>query len=394
MKKIINDDKIYKTLEKNDYYKMTTLAYDLIFKSTYYKKENPFRPYEAVQLLIKAAKNNYAGAFFYLGYLAENGIILFNSLDNAILFYKKAAELNHNHAKDALKRLNITSTSTDSSKIDYLLNNLMIEEYNTLWVKETQKRIDKNLQIAQEKQKEEEERKQKEIEDMRRKEENKKKVETLKENADKDADSCFKLAYAYFNGYLDLNKNEEKAFILFNQALQMGNFSANRYLAECYFHGKGTTKNPKKGYDILLKACKSKQADLYTYYYMALNYHFGFYKKNPRLAFKYFNKAYKLINDTTNKNTAGDICNMLGYYYHDGIKTSKNYHKSFEFFKESFEKFNFPGALINLHVCYYNGDGVGKDASKAKQYLLDAQKRKDLSDEARLVVEKKKKKYL
>ena len=103
---------------------MTTLAYDLIFKSTYYKKENPFRPYEAVQLLIKAAKNNYAGAFFYLGYLAENGIILFNSLDNAILFYKKAAELNHNHAKDALKRLNITSTSTDSSKIDYLLNNL------------------------------------------------------------------------------------------------------------------------------------------------------------------------------------------------------------------------------------------------------------------------------
>ena len=89
MKKIINDDKIYKTLEKNDYYKMTTLAYDLIFKSTYYKKENPFRPYEAVQLLIKAAKNNYAGAFFYLGYLAENGIILFNSLDNAILFYKK-----------------------------------------------------------------------------------------------------------------------------------------------------------------------------------------------------------------------------------------------------------------------------------------------------------------
>ena len=67
----------------------------------------------------------------------------------------------------------------------------MIEEYNTLWVKETQKRIDKNLQIAQEKQKEEEERKQKEIEDMRRKEENKKKVETLKENADKDADSCF-----------------------------------------------------------------------------------------------------------------------------------------------------------------------------------------------------------
>ena len=85
MKKIINDDKIYKTLEKNDYYKMTTLAYDLIFKSTYYKKENPFRPYEAVQLLIKAAKNNYAGAFFYLGYLAENGIILFNSLDNALL---------------------------------------------------------------------------------------------------------------------------------------------------------------------------------------------------------------------------------------------------------------------------------------------------------------------
>ena len=157
---------------------------------------------------------------------------------------------------------------------------------------------------------------------------------------------------------------------------------------------KELLKIQKKGYDILLKACKSKQADLYTYYYMALNYHFGFYKKNPRLAFKYFNKAYKLINDTTNKNTAGDICNMLGYYYHDGIKTSKNYHKSFEFFKESFEKFNFPGALINLHVCYYNGDGVGKDASKAKQYLLDAQKRKDLSDEARLVVEEKMKKYL
>ena len=315
MKKVINDDVIHQTLEKNDYYKMTSLAYDLIFNSTLYKKENPFRPYEAIKLLLTAAKNNYADAFFYLGYLAENGIILFNSLDNAILFYTKAAELNHIHAKEALKRLNIKSCSTTSSKIDYLLNNLFVEEYNTLWVKENQRIIDKNIKIAQEKQKEEQERKQKEIEVITRKEKNKKAIEFLKENAKEDANSCFLLACAYLNGDYDVNIDEVKAFKLFNQALQMGCFSAKRFLSKCYFHGKGTNKNPKKGYDILLKACKSKQADIYTYYYMALNYHYGFYKKKPRLAFKYLNKAYKLINDTTQKHTAGGIYNLLGYYY-------------------------------------------------------------------------------
>lgn len=57
--------------------------------------------------------------------------------------------------------------------------------------------------------------------------------------------------------------NFTKANLLFSQAAQEGNSTANYYLAKMYKDGKGVTKNIKKSYELMLKAAEGGCEDAY-----------------------------------------------------------------------------------------------------------------------------------
>lgn len=131
------------------------------------------------------------------------------------------------------------------------------------------------------------------------------------------------LAYAYING-IGCEKNEKKAVELFKKATKNGSGYSARNLYYCYWNGNGGVERDKdlaKKY--LLKAAELN--DPWGCYLLGSHYYLGsdIIDKHSGQAFVYIKKAADMGHI--------DACNMIAYFYENGIGCDKDPQKAKEY---------------------------------------------------------------
>ncbi len=170
-------------------------------------------------------------------------------------------------------------------------------------------------------------------------------------------DAIERMAEAYLGDELGLEKDEKTALKLFKKAAKLGNAAAQYNLGMAYACGYyGLTADKEKALYWLKKSVKGEnpmaclQVGLYYYYTVKTE---SAYKK----AFELFNSAYNLGEDEAIINIG--LCYLQG----NGVKEDKK--EAVNCFKTAAKTTNSGVAYHNLGICYENGFGVKKDYKKA-----------------------------
>ena len=170
-------------------------------------------------------------------------------------------------------------------------------------------------------------------------------------------DAIERMAEAYLGEELGLEKNEKTALKLFKRAAKLGNAAAQYNLGMAYACGYyGVTADRKTALYWLKKSVKGEnpsaclQVGLYYYYTV-----------KTKAAYK---KAFHLFTDAYNFGENEAIINIgLCYLQGNGVKEDKK--KAVRCFRTAAEKYSSGVAYHNLGICYENGFGVRKDYKKA-----------------------------
>ena len=170
-------------------------------------------------------------------------------------------------------------------------------------------------------------------------------------------DAIERMAEAYLGDELGLEKDEKTALKLFKRAAKLGNAAAQYNLGMAYACGYyGVTADRKTALHWLKKSVKGEnpsaclQVGLYYYYTV-----------KTEAAYK---KAFELFTDAYNLGENEAIINIgLCYLQGNGVKEDKK--EAVKCFKTAAEKCNSGVAYHNLGICYENGFGVRKDYKKA-----------------------------
>lgn len=180
-----------------------------------------------------------------------------------------------------------------------------------------------------------------------------------------NADAINELGIRYINGE-DIEKDEKKAFELFNSASAKNCIKAKFNLAMCYYNGNGIEQNELTSFNIL-KELAEKYNHAKSYYYLGEFYFFGGpveidYDKS----FFYYNEALKV----NPKYSKAKLC--IAYAYYSGKGIEKNYEIAFNMFKELAEEDKLVDAYFYLGEFYYLGRIVQQDYQKAMKYFNEA----------------------
>lgn len=170
-------------------------------------------------------------------------------------------------------------------------------------------------------------------------------------------DAIERMAEAYLGDELGLEKDEKTALKLFKRAAKLGNAAAQYNLGMAYACGYyGVTADRKTALHWLKKSAKGEnpsaclQVGLYYYYTV-----------KTKAAYK---KAFELFTDAYNLGENEAIINIgLCYLQGNGVKEDKK--EAVKCFKTAAEKYSSGVAYHNLGICYENGFGVRKDYKKA-----------------------------
>lgn len=170
-------------------------------------------------------------------------------------------------------------------------------------------------------------------------------------------DAIERMAEAYLGDELGLEKDEKTALKLFKKAANLGNAAAQYNLGMAYACGYyGVTPDKDKALYWLKKSVKGEnpsaclQVGLYYYYTV-----------KTETAYK---KAFELFTDAYNFGENEAIINIgLCYLQGNGVKEDKK--EAVKCFKTAAEKYSSGVAYHNLGICYENGFGVRKDYKKA-----------------------------
>lgn len=170
-------------------------------------------------------------------------------------------------------------------------------------------------------------------------------------------DAIERMAEAYLGEELGLEKNEKTALKLFKRAAKLGNAAAQYNLGMAYACGYyGVTADRKTALYWLKKSVKGEnpsaclQVGLYYYYTV-----------KTKAAYK---KAFHLFTDAYNFGENEAIINIgLCYLQGNGVKEDKK--EAVRCFRTAAEKYSSGVAYHNLGICYENGFGVRKDYKKA-----------------------------
>ena len=170
-------------------------------------------------------------------------------------------------------------------------------------------------------------------------------------------DAIERMAEAYLGDELGLEKDEKTALKLFKRAAKLGNAAAEYNLGMAYACGYyGLTADRKAALYWLKKSVKGEnpsaclQVGLYYYYTVKTK---AAYKK----AFELFTRAYNFGEEQAIINIG--LCYLQG----NGVKEDKK--EAVKCFKVAAEKCGSGVAYHNLGICYENGFGVRKDYKKA-----------------------------
>ena len=170
-------------------------------------------------------------------------------------------------------------------------------------------------------------------------------------------DAIERMAEAYLGDELGLEKDEKTALKLFKRAAKLGNAAAQYNLGMAYACGYyGLTADKDKALHWLEKSVKGEnpsaclQMGLYYYYTVKTE---AAYKK----AFELFTDAYNLGEDEAIINIG--LCYLQG----NGVKEDKK--EAVKCFKTAANKYESSLGFYNLGICYENGFGIRQDYKKA-----------------------------
>ena len=170
-------------------------------------------------------------------------------------------------------------------------------------------------------------------------------------------DAIERMAEAYLGDELGLEKDEKTALKLFKRAAKLGNAAAEYNLGMAYACGYyGLTADRKVALYWLKKSVKGENPSACLQ--MGLYY---YYTVKTKAAYK---KAFELFTDAYNFGEEQAIINIgLCYLQGNGVKEDKK--EAVKRFKVAAEKCGSGVAYHNLGICYENGFGVRKDYKKA-----------------------------
>ncbi|MCP4177156.1 MAG: protein kinase [bacterium] len=221
---------------------------------------------------------------------------------------------------------------------------------------------------------------------------NKENTETEQDIAEKTPEDYYQQGKDYY-----LNKNYSMAFELLKKSSESENSDAQYLLAQMYYFGEGTGKNPDQAVNYYKKAAAkghhSAQAQLGWLYYigdgtkkdyeksiywlkkaadaniataqnnLGYMYQHGYGVKLPSLY-----QAVKWYKRSADNGDTKAMVNLSKYYF-----DRKEYSVAFSLIKRAAEKGN-TDAQLNLGILYQKGLGTGENLAKAKYWYEQAAK--------------------
>lgn len=150
----------------------------------------------------------------------------------------------------------------------------------------------------------------------------------------------------------------ESAFEHFSEYAKMGNATAQYYLGEMYYYGKGVFQDYAKAVEWYRKSAEQGNADAQC----SLGYMYTFSKgvsSDYTKAVEWFRKSAE------QGNAIGQ--NWLGDAYRDGRGVSQDYAKAVEWYRKAAEQ-GYVYAQYYLGIMYRDGSGVSQDYAKAVEW--------------------------
>ena len=150
----------------------------------------------------------------------------------------------------------------------------------------------------------------------------------------------------------------ESAFEHFSEYAKMGNATAQYYLGEMYYYGKGVFQDYAKAVEWYRKSAEQGNA--------AAQGQLGYmYEKGEGVSQDYA-KAVEWYLKSAEQGNAGGQCN-LGYMYEFGLGVSEDRVKAVEWYRKAAEQ-GHATAQCNLGTMYYYGRGISQDYAKAVEW--------------------------
>ena len=167
------------------------------------------------------------------------------------------------------------------------------------------------------------------------------------------------LAYYYLDGIF-IEKNVEKAILLFHSNAERGFGSSQAVLGEIYHEGKyNCEKNIEKAFNYYKLAAEQNVPN--AQFSLASFYSAG------EVVDKNDDEAFKWIEKSALNNYADAQFELGKIYFHGYLNCKQDYEKGFYYFKLAADQGHI-SAIFNVASCYDVGKGVKQDKSKAVSY--------------------------
>ncbi|EXX69381.1 Ste7p [Rhizophagus irregularis DAOM 197198w] len=185
-------------------------------------------------------------------------------------------------------------------------------------------------------------------------------------NNQNDSNSIFLLGV--FNHFgIEVNVDKQKAFELYQNAVNSGNVFGITSLGYCYDEGIGISVDQQKAFELYQEAANlGNPRGIFNLGY-CYQYGTGTYIDEQ--------KAFELYQMAANLGILSGICN-LGYCYDNGIGTNINIQKAFELYQKAANLGN-SDAQYNLALMYETGEGIKKDINQAIYWYKKSVKQGD-----------------
>ncbi len=181
----------------------------------------------------------------------------------------------------------------------------------------------------------------------------------------------------YYRG-LGTAVNKDLAIRYYQRALAEGMFSTAPKLAYAYLYDPDIKHNEELALSYLAIAEYNHVKEAVP---ISISYR---YRKNPQALDKTAKNDFKIMTGLA-EGKPDDECYvkynyLLGLFYLTGYGTPVDYHKAVEILQRLDRDYKYPPAQLQLAKLYYDGSGVGKNWSKALNYLEQITDEKSIPD--------------
>ena len=171
------------------------------------------------------------------------------------------------------------------------------------------------------------------------------------------------LGYVYAMGYQDVEKDLDKAYELFDKAVETGDIEAMFNVGKFLNVAGETDEDKAKGLDILIKTSDAGYSEACSVLGEAYEAGRGT-EIDTKKAFEYYLKGAEMYSSTF-------YYDNVGYCYEEGVGVEQDYAKAVECY-ELATKSNSGMAWFDLGRMYEDGLGVEKDLGKALECYMYA----------------------